>query len=136
MDDNTKTAAPLPPSRATTPTKPDLSALSLADLRGLQAEIAQLIAAKEKAEKAALLAEFERKAQESGFVLADLFAVTSHAPTTGGKGKKATADHAPIPPKYRNPANPQETWSGRGRQPVWVRELIAKGGTLDSTLIF
>lgn len=132
MNDTTTTNRS--PSEPTT--KPDLSALSLVQLLELQTEIGVLITEKKKAEKAALIAEFERKAQESGFALADLFAGTSHAPSGGSKGKKATADHASVPPKYRNPANPQETWSGRGRQPVWVREFVAKGGNLDSTLIF
>jgi DNA-binding protein H-NS len=24
------------------------------------------------------------------------------------------------PPKYRNPANPEQTWTGRGKAPAWV----------------
>ncbi|HRZ07519.1 MAG TPA: H-NS histone family protein [Candidatus Competibacteraceae bacterium] len=24
------------------------------------------------------------------------------------------------PPKYRNPENPEQTWSGRGKRPAWV----------------
>jgi DNA-binding protein H-NS len=27
-------------------------------------------------------------------------------------------------PKYQNPKNPAETWSGRGRQPLWVKEQL------------
>jgi DNA-binding protein H-NS len=36
------------------------------------------------------------------------------------KGKK-------VAPKYRNPADKSQTWSGRGRQPVWFREALRKG---------
>ena len=32
-----------------------------------------------------------------------------------------------VAPKYRNPANPKETWTGRGKQPRWMAELTAKG---------
>ncbi|MEY2622267.1 MAG: hypothetical protein RIT26_2087 [Pseudomonadota bacterium] len=32
-----------------------------------------------------------------------------------------------VPPKYRDPANPNVTWTGRGRMPKWVSELHAKG---------
>jgi DNA-binding protein H-NS len=34
-------------------------------------------------------------------------------------------------PRYRNPANPAETWSGQGRPPAWVRRALAAGVTLD-----
>jgi DNA-binding protein H-NS len=31
------------------------------------------------------------------------------------------------PAKYRNPANPAQTWSGKGRRPVWFLEAEKKG---------
>ena len=34
-------------------------------------------------------------------------------------------------PLYRNPENPAETWSGRGRPPAWVREALEAGLDLD-----
>jgi len=34
-------------------------------------------------------------------------------------------------PRYVNPANSAETWSGRGRQPAWVAEALEKGATLE-----
>jgi len=36
-----------------------------------------------------------------------------------------------VKPKYRNLNNPAETWSGRGKTPRWVAELIAAGRNLD-----
>lgn len=36
-----------------------------------------------------------------------------------------------VEPKYRNPNNPSQTWSGRGKTPRWVAELIAAGRNLD-----
>lgn len=30
--------------------------------------------------------------------------------------------------KYRNPANPSDTWTGRGRKPRWLREKIEQAG--------
>ncbi len=41
----------------------------------------------------------------------------------------------PVPPKYRNPNDPSQTWTGRGRQPKWVSELLAGGFTLDQLRI-
>ena len=36
-----------------------------------------------------------------------------------------------VKPKYQNPKDPSETWSGRGKTPRWVAELIAAGRKLD-----
>lgn len=42
------------------------------------------------------------------------------------KAKRATAGRK-VAPKYRDPANPAQTWTGRGRTPVWVQALQAAG---------
>jgi DNA-binding protein H-NS len=33
--------------------------------------------------------------------------------------------------KFRNPDDPSITWSGRGRHPRWVNELLAAGRAID-----
>ena len=38
---------------------------------------------------------------------------------------------ADLQPKFRNPDAPSQTWSGRGRQPMWVRRLLAAGKTME-----
>ena len=38
-------------------------------------------------------------------------------------------------PKYRNPLNSAETWSGRGKQPRWVELALARGASLESLVI-
>ena len=43
--------------------------------------------------------------------------------------------YPPVRPKYKNPENSAEVWSGRGRQPVWVREQLKTGKRLDQLLI-
>jgi hypothetical protein len=35
-------------------------------------------------------------------------------------------------PKYRNPENPAETWSGKGSRPAWVEAALAEGKSLES----
>jgi DNA-binding protein H-NS len=56
----------------------------------------------------------------------------------GNRGhKKATKSKLAgkkIPPKYRNPANKSQTWTGRGRAPAWVAELYEQG-KLEKALI-
>ena len=37
--------------------------------------------------------------------------------------------------KYRNPEDPSETWSGRGRPPRWVQAALAEGQSLDDFAI-
>ena len=39
-----------------------------------------------------------------------------------------------IAPKYRNPANPEQTWTGRGVSPAWVQALKTEG-KLETALI-
>jgi DNA-binding protein H-NS len=40
-----------------------------------------------------------------------------------------------VRPKYMNPSNPEEVWSGRGKQPLWVKEQLNTGKKLDQFLI-
>ena len=37
-------------------------------------------------------------------------------------------------PKYQNPNNAAQTWSGKGNQPAWVTQALAQGKTLESLL--
>jgi DNA-binding protein H-NS len=45
------------------------------------------------------------------------------------------ASRGRVPPKYRNPDNPSETWTGRGRQPRWLAAALKRGGRLEDFLI-
>ena len=40
-----------------------------------------------------------------------------------------------VLPKYQNPKNPAETWSGRGKQPRWVQSQLRAGKKLEHFLI-
>lgn len=39
--------------------------------------------------------------------------------------------YPPVLPKYRNPAEPSETWAGRGKKPRWVAAALKKGKSLE-----
>jgi DNA-binding protein H-NS len=39
-----------------------------------------------------------------------------------------------LPAKYKNPLNPNQTWTGRGIDPAWVAKL-RESGQLESALI-
>jgi DNA-binding protein H-NS len=40
-----------------------------------------------------------------------------------------------VPPKYRNPEQPSETWVGRGRQPRWLKAQLGLGKRLEDLMI-
>jgi len=40
-----------------------------------------------------------------------------------------------VLPKYRNPKNPAETWSGRGKQPRWLTAQLRSGKKAKDFLI-
>jgi DNA-binding protein H-NS len=46
-------------------------------------------------------------------------------------GTRERRQYPKVPQKFRNPATPEQTWSGRGKQPHWVRTWIASGAKLD-----
>lgn len=51
---------------------------------------------------------------------------TKKAPSKGGKSK---VSRKPAPVKYKGPGG--ETWSGRGKQPVWLRTQLDSGRKLE-----
>ncbi len=54
------------------------------------------------------------------------------------KGARKTSKRKPrakVEPKYRHPQNAELTWSGRGKQPTWLKEALESGLTLEEMLI-
>jgi len=54
-----------------------------------------------------------------GFSFEDVF-----GPGRSGKGRRAGGT---VAPKYRNPADPEQTWSGRGKRPRWFNDALKAG---------
>lgn len=40
-----------------------------------------------------------------------------------------------VYPKYRNPKEPSQTWSGRGKQPRWLAAALRTGHSIDEFVI-
>lgn len=112
--------------------KIDLSEVSIPELRELVEKAQAEISKRTEAEKAALRAEFEKRANASGFSLSEI--LSTHFEKKGRGAGKAKGGGI-VPPKYRNPSNTPETWTGRGRQPAWVKAHLEGGGTLESLMI-
>lgn len=45
--------------------------------------------------------------------------------------KSNRAPRRPIPIRYRSTFNPDDTWTGRGKQPKWLQALLAKGHKIE-----
>lgn len=101
----------------------DLNTLSLKELKELQSQVAKAIGGFEDRKKKEALAELEEKAREMGFSLAEL------------TGTVVTRKRAPATAKYANPANPSDTWSGRGRKPRWFDAALKSGKKPDDMAI-
>lgn len=52
-----------------------------------------------------------------------------------GKAARKTAGGRKVPPKYRNPENAEQTWTGRGKQPLWFAAAIEGGKTREELAI-
>jgi len=86
-----------------------------------------------------VLAQIASLAKEAGLTATDIAkALSSGKPAKAAKVPKAAKKGAlagkKVAPKYRNPANPEQTWTGRGVSPTWVQDLKA-AGTLETALI-
>lgn len=102
----------------------DLSDLNLEELKKLHKETAAAIQNYEARRRQDALAAAEAAAKSAGYSLKDLVGAPA------GKSAKSI-----NPPKYRNPDDETQTWSGRGRQPQWIKDALAANKSLDDFLI-
>ena len=104
----------------------DLDKMSKSELTKLGRDVEKALRDFEKREQKAALEAAERAAQEYGFSLSQL---------TGAGPKGKAKGGAKNPPKYRNPHDAAQTWSGRGRKPAWVNEAEAAGRDISEFAI-
>jgi len=78
--------------------------------------------------------ESEKRALEMKLARLNRF---SDAPTKAGNGAGAAVrpKFGKVPPQFRNPDNPTETWSGRGLRPRWMVAALAAGRTIEELMI-
>lgn len=134
------------PNVSRNPSEIDLEAMSQAQLEELSAK---LEAAKRKARIApiaelhatyvALTKKIKAAVDEIGIPI-DVFVNYSLSEIADYlAGEAASTDVKPrgrrAPVKFRHPSDQDKVWSGRGSQPLWVREYIANGGSIDTLRI-
>jgi DNA-binding protein H-NS len=96
----------------------DLNSMSVDELWSLHEFVSAALARKIPAETAKL----DQRLRQLG-----LGAVSHNV-------KKMSHARRPYPqvfPKYRNPAEPSETWAGRGKKPRWLTAQLKSGKQID-----
>lgn len=122
----------------------DLEALSAKELQALIAKANQR---KKTLAKRKPIAAVRKKlvslAKAEGYSVDELFGTArmvrekTGVPSAAKKttARKSAQKGSKVEPKYRNPANPAETWAGRGMPPKWMSAELAKGRKLEDFLI-
>jgi DNA-binding protein H-NS len=100
----------------------DLKSMSVEELWFLHELVSAALARKINAETAKLDQRLRRLA---------LGAV----PQNGKKISHARRPYPQVYPKYRNPAEPSETWAGRGKKPRWLSAQLELGKQIDDFVI-
>lgn len=108
--------------------KPDLKAMTRKELEKLKADIDKALEKLVGREKKAALAAAEKAARAHGFSLVE---ITGPEQAAKPKPKTSKGPKKPSLPKYGNPQNKTQTWTGKGRQPDWFKAALASGTTPD-----
>lgn len=109
----------------------DLSGLNLVQLRQLQQEVIQTIKAREREEKNRAREQILDIAQRAGIPLTDLFGGAK----IGANGRPHANTGVKVAAKYRHPDIPSLAWTGRGRSPAWVMQLLEDGYSLSQLAV-
>jgi DNA-binding protein H-NS len=96
---------------------PNLKSMPIDKLTALRAQVETILSSK--------VAEERRSVQEQLNRLDRLMDTGSRAKGAGRGARGA------VPPKYRNPENPVETWAGRGLKPRWLAAALKSGKKLE-----
>mgnify|MGYP001363847627 FL=1 len=91
-----------------------LDKMSYTELAELRTQIDRMMVEKQNSERSALRQKMSEMAKQHGLSIEEVL----------GKGRKGKGS---VAPKYRDPKNPENTWTGRGRMPRWL-SAVTKGG--------
>jgi DNA-binding protein H-NS len=111
--------------------KVSLDAMSIDEMWRLHEEISRVLSVRLTSEKRELekrLAQLRRERE------------IRQPPHTNSQSPKSAArtprrKYPRVFPKYRNPKQPSETWSGRGKRPRWLTAALNNGRKIEEFLI-
>ena len=107
--------------------KPDISKLSVEELKRLQVEAEALIVSKKDQAIEDAYDQIVAIADGLGFSIEELLEL--------GEQKRKKTTRKAVEPRYRNKNNAEDTWTGRGKQPRWLVAELEKGAKLEDFLI-
>jgi len=113
----------------------EIAKLSLTELKRLAKRIESEIERRASAAKKDVLKKVHKIAADAGISLEDLIGGKKEkAPrkprAAKGAGRKPAARRSVGVAKYRNPADASQTWTGKGRKPLWAQAWIDSGKPL------
>lgn len=100
---------------------------SINDLKKQLASLTAELESRQKNIRHDLKAEFETRLAEADLAITDIYPELTKLAKGKKGGKAAGVTASGASPKYRNP-NGSETWSGRGKPPRWVVDLMDANG--------
>jgi len=105
----------------------DIKTLNNQQLAELIAQAKQRQSELAKENLVGLRERLEKIIQQEGYTLDEVFP---------GRGRSRRGKSTgTVPPKYANPANSQQTWTGRGKRPRWFADALAAGRKESEFLI-
>ena len=105
--------------------KVNLDKLSVKELNAVLEDAKKQIETRKKTELKTVKKQVKDLIKEHGYTPVDIFPAL----------RAITKPVAKVAPKYRNPKNAEQTWTGRGRKPKWVEEHLNKGKKLTTLII-
>ncbi len=103
----------------------DLTNLSVSELHELEKDVSRRINHRKEEDRKRVFRQMKDLAAGIGMTIDE---VTD-------RDKRPNAKRGHVKPKYKNPDNPSETWSGRGKKPAWVQQALQRGQTLEDLAI-
>jgi DNA-binding protein H-NS len=107
--------------------KLDFEKISLDELWALHEQISRILSSRIVAEKEHL----EKRLKQLHRGEKPKIAALVNSKATDGKRDRPRRKYPKVYPKYRNPADPSETWSGRGKQPRWLASALKSGKSIE-----
>jgi DNA-binding protein H-NS len=104
--------------------KLQLDSMSTDEMWQLHVEIGRLLSVRLTSEKR----ELEKR-------LARLHRENEIAQPVAGEALQERRRYPRVLPKYQNPDEPSETWSGRGKKPRWLTAALKTGHTVEDFVI-
>ena len=110
-----------------------LTSLSLSQLETLQKKVNREIQKRRSKAQEEGLKKIRLIAAEYGLTANELKGISSTKRSV--TSRKNAKKRGPVAPKYRDPSNAENTWTGRGRKPKWVEAFLNGGGRLEQITI-